>query len=341
LIDVYRGEFPAQRSFEKVALYKTFFPQLIAGPIVRYKDVKASIDSRSTDWIDFAEGSLRFVIGLSQKVILANILGEAANSIFALKSSELGFVCAWLGAVCYFFQIYYDFAGYSNMAIGLGRIFGFHFLENFQWPYSSLSITEFWRRWHISLSSWFRDYLFIPLGGSHCSKARNYLNLYIVFLLCGLWHGAAWNFVFWGLFHGTLLVFEKTQFGQLLLRAPSKIRLGYTWIMVIIGWVFFRCDNLTQAWNYLRTMLGLIKYDFRIKPVQYFVTPELLLAIALACFFSFPRPSLVPHFSKTSGNISLPFYKIAFQYGAFIGAFILSLMYLAGSSFNPFIYFRF
>ena len=338
LVDIYRGDVAAQPRLFKVALYKTFFPQLIAGPIVRYRDIKQSIDDRHTSAADFAEGSFRFVVGLAQKVLIANTVGQAADAIFRLPSTQLGALSAWVAALCYTFQIYYDFAGYSNMAIGLGRIFGFRLLENFAHPYAAQSITEFWRRWHISLSTWFRDYLFIPLGGSRGSWAQTYRNLFIVFFFCGLWHGASWSFIVWGLFHGSLLSLERAGLGRLLSRVPGTVRRGYTLGATIIGWVIFRCDTLAQSWAHVRTMFGFGMHSPFLTPVQQFITPELGVALALAAFFSFPHPRLAPEWDRAD---SPSVRQVVYPYLAFVACLALSLVYLAGASFNPFIYFRF
>jgi alginate O-acetyltransferase complex protein AlgI len=328
----------AQPSLFKVALYKTFFPQLIAGPIVRYRDIKQSIDKRHTSVDDFAEGAYRFAVGLAQKVLIANTVGQAADVVFRLQSGQLGVLVAWVAAMCYTFQIYYDFAGYSNMAIGMGRIFGFRLLENFAHPYAARSISEFWRRWHISLSTWFRDYLFIPLGGSRGSALQTYRNLFIVFFLCGLWHGASWTFIVWGLFHGSLLSLERAGLGQMLARVPGVVRRIYALGAVIVGWVIFRCDTLARSWEYLRTMFGFGERTPFHMPVQQIFTPELGVALLFAAFFAVPHPRLAPAWERAG---SPPLTQVAYTYLAFVACLGLSLVYLAGASFNPFIYFRF
>ncbi|MCA8923022.1 MAG: MBOAT family protein, partial [Planctomycetes bacterium] len=245
VIDVYRGVVPAQRSPWKLALYVSLFPQLIAGPIVRYADLAAELDARSVTTADVAAGARRFVVGLGKKVLIANALSVPADRIFALPAEQLGLEVAWLGIACYTLQIYFDFSGYSDMAIGLGRMFGFHFLENFDYPYVSRSIREFWRRWHISLSTWFRDYLYIPLGGNQGSATRTYVNLVLVFALCGLWHGASLTFVAWGLFHGVFLVGERLAAGKV--RAPRLLQHLYVLVAVMVGWVLFRAESFAHA----------------------------------------------------------------------------------------------
>ncbi|MEE8467510.1 MAG: MBOAT family O-acyltransferase [Planctomycetota bacterium] len=251
VIDVYRGEAEIQRNPVHFGVYIALFPQLIAGPIVRYRDVAQQIRERTVDLTGFAWGVRRFVVGLGKKMLIANVVGHAADRIFALTPAELTTSAAWLGLVCYTLQIYFDFSGYSDMAIGLGRMLGFRFLENFRFPYVSRSVTEFWRRWHISLSTWYRDYLYIPLGGSRRGPGRTYLNLLIVFALCGLWHGASWSFLVWGLFHGAFLVVERLGLGAALERRPAVLRHAYLLAVVMTGWVFFRAETLTQALEYL------------------------------------------------------------------------------------------
>ena len=255
VIDVYRGTVPPQKSLAKLALYISLFPQLIAGPIVRYSDVAAQIDERNVTLGGIYTGAVRFMIGLSKKVLLSNQMAAIADAAFI--QSDPPALLAWMGAVAYALQIYFDFSGYSDMAIGLGKLFGFDFLENFNYPYISSSVKEFWRRWHISLSSWFRDYLYIPLGGSHCSREKTYRNLLIVFSMTGLWHGASWNFVVWGLWHGAFLILERVLGNRF--RMPKWLGHIYTMLVVLIGWVFFRADTLGQAAVYLRSMARKLK----------------------------------------------------------------------------------
>src|SRR5215831_6851224 len=257
VIDVYRRVVPAQRSLFYIGLYISLFSQLIAGPIIRYHDVANQLEQRSVSRGDFAYGVERFVVGLGNKVLIANSLAGPADLVFSIPSDQLTLPVAWLGLACYTLQIYFDFSGYSDMAIGLGRMFGFHFLENFNYPYISQSLTEFWHRWHISLSNWFRDYLYIPLGGNRISPRRTYLNLVIVFFLCGLWHGAAWNFVFWGLFHGAFLVAERMGLSRVLTGWRTPWRHVYLLLVVMVSWVFFRASTLSHAWSFLAAMVGL------------------------------------------------------------------------------------
>ena len=275
VVDVYRRDATAQKSPVHAALYLLLFPQLIAGPIIRYRDLADQLARRTVSIDDFAYGVRRFVVGLAKKVLIANVVAETADRIFAMPAAQLSPAHAWLAIVCYTFQIYFDFSGYSDMAIGLGRMFGFRFPENFRWPYVARSVQEFWRRWHLSLSTWFRDYLYIPLGGNRVSRGRQYRNLVAVFFLCGLWHGASWNFVIWGLWHGAFLVFERVMFGggrrarrgEMIPPPPQAAsRSGplhwpiwphaYTMLVVMIGWVFFRADTLAAAVAFLRAMFG-------------------------------------------------------------------------------------
>ena len=245
VIDVYRGDAAVQRDPLKLALYIAFFPQLVAGPIVRYTTVAEEIDERHESVSEFSAGAVRFLFGLGKKMLLANAVARIADAAFAAVMPSVLF--AWLGAVAYTFQIYFDFSAYSDMAIGLGRMFGFHFLENFNYPYVARSVTEFWRRWHISLSTWFRDYVYIPLGGNRCSRARNVWNLFVVWFLTGMWHGASWNFIAWGLWFFVLLVGEKFLWGKALERLPSLVRHAYAMVLVVFSWVLFRAETLTAA----------------------------------------------------------------------------------------------
>ena len=348
VIDVSRRDATAQKSPVHAALYLLLFPQLIAGPIIRYRDIAGQLARRVVSIDDFAEGVKRFVIGLGKKVLIANIVGGPADKMFALPAAELSTAHAWLGLVCYTLQIYFDFSGYSDMAIGLGRMFGFHFPENFRWPYVATSVTAFWRRWHISLSTWFRDYLYIPLGGNRVGPARRYLNLVSVFFLCGLWHGASWNFVIWGLWHGTFLVIERLAAG---IRNPqSAIRTDrgvfawpiwphvYTLLIVMIGWGFFRAETLAGAVAFLASLAGL---NAAVVPTPYsvawYLTPELWLALAAGALGSAPwLPAVAARIDeRRSPGLAL------LNTAALMAVLVLSIMNLAASTYNPFIYFRF
>ena len=256
IIDVYRKETAPQESIINLGLYIALFPQLIAGPIIRYHDIARQLLVRTINIDKFASGVERFVYGLGKKVLIANPMGAIADSIFALAPYQLSTSAAWIGILCYTMQIYYDFSGYSDMAIGLGKMFGFSFLENFNYPYIAKSVREFWRRWHISLSNWLRDYLYIPLGGNRLGTLRTHCNLMIVFLLCGLWHGASWNFVLWGIVHGLFLILERGTFGHWMTKRPTVIQHIYLLIIVINTWVLFRTASFHEALHYFKTLYG-------------------------------------------------------------------------------------
>jgi alginate O-acetyltransferase complex protein AlgI len=269
VIDVYRGEVEVQRDPLKVGLYITLFPQLIAGPIVRYRDIAAQILSRSIQFADFTYGVRRFIIGLGKKVLIANTLAGPADKIFSCAPENMTPAVAWFGVACYAMQIYFDFSGYSDMAIGLGRMLGFRFLENFNYPYIARSMTEFWRRWHISLTTWFRDYLYVPLGGNRRGPLKTYANLLTVFLLCGLWHGANWNFALWGLFHGFFLIIERAKWNW---HTPISLRpLAHVYVALVcmISWTFFRADTLANAFSLLSLMFGIVHTALPIQTVGW------------------------------------------------------------------------
>ena len=257
LIDIYMGRISPSHSLLRFAVFKSFFPQLIAGPIVRYQWVAADLERDHFNEMILAYGVGRFVIGLAKKVIIADNIGPLVNQIFALQPYHLSFASAWVGAIGFTLQIYFDFSGYSDMAIGMGRMFGIRLPENFRHPYISMSIQEFWRRWHITLSTWFRDYLYFPLGGSREGQVRTYFNLCLVFFLCGLWHGATWSFVVWGLYHGAFLIAERTFFGRVLRALPRPLRHAYALAVVVFGWVIFRSPNLPYAIAMMKAMIGI------------------------------------------------------------------------------------
>jgi len=336
-MDVYFGNVPATRSLVRFSLYVSFFPQLIAGPIVRYKDIYNQINQRSITIDNVYQGMIRFVMGFSKKVLLANIMGFAADSVFRLPISELQTGIAWVGIVAYSLQIYLDFSAYSDMAIGLAEIFGFKLLENFNLPYVAISVQDFWRRWHISLSSWFRDYLYIPLGGSRKGKMRTYLNLVIVFFICGFWHGAAWNFVIWGLWHGAFLVIERAFLGDLLKKVPYVIRRVYTLLVVLIGWVLFRAEQLPYGISYLKTMFGMRKENVdQFRNIREFLQNDVIIVALIGIFVSaggFRKIRAVCN-DKSRG------YLHAYAIVALI-LFGLSITSIYSGGYNPFIYFRF
>lgn len=333
VIDVARGDAPVQKNPLHVALYVSLFPQLIAGPIVRYQTVAAEIVRRHESLDEAAEGVRRFMIGLGKKMLLANTMGQIADRAFGLSAGELTWDIAWLGALAYTFQIYFDFSGYSDMAIGLGRVLGFHFLENFNYPYISRSITEFWRRWHISLSTWFRDYVYIPLGGNRCSKGRWMFNLLAVWVLTGIWHGAAWNFMLWGLYFGVLLLLEKLVLGRLLEHLPQVVRWVYAFVLVVLGWVLFRAESLGQVVWYVQAMFTPVQ---GLNRLTLYCLHEYSVELLAACIGCIPFATWLRQKEQQKGGI--------LTLGANVWAlavFGLSVVWLISSSFNPFIYFRF
>jgi alginate O-acetyltransferase complex protein AlgI len=336
VIDVHRRHTPAARNPVHVAFYLSFLPHLVAGPILRFNDIAAPLPRPTVTLERLDLGVSRFINGLGKKMLLANPLGQVADQIFALPAAELGTPAAWLGIVCYALQIYFDFSGYSDMAIGMGHMFGFTLPENFRHPYTSESVRDFWRRWHISLSSWFRDYLFVPLGGSRSGRMTSYRNLLTVFLLCGLWHGASWTFIVWGLFHGVFLVLEKTRFGAAVAAAPAVVRRVYTLLVVLVGWVFFRAGTFAEAMSYLRAMSG--QSGPSAVPPMYYLSIEVQIALAVAVLLAIrPLQARLDRFSAAGALRGLRLPAIALQ----AAVLALSLLYVAAGTYNPFIYFRF
>ena len=351
IIDVYRNETDSQKNPFHLGLYIASFPQLIAGPIVRYNQVADQIIHRKHSFTLFASGVERFVIGLSKKVIIANPMAAMADRIFAVDYTQLSPELAWLGVVCYTLQIYFDFSGYSDMAIGLGRMFGFNFPENFNYPYISRSIQEFWRRWHISLSGWFRDYLYFPLGGNRGSSAKTYRNLLIVFILCGLWHGASWNFLFWGLFHGVFLVLERKILSKWL-KSCSRIIGHFYFIFVLLNsWVFFRIEDISKVMDYLKAMYFMaenpsspVNLGIQIQIDSFFV-----FILVIGILFSTPilktaKDALNSLFTTFTIDTSSPSMYCTAQIIKILAIFsmlYISLSFLTVNSYNPFIYFRF
>ena len=336
VVDVYRGDVAVQKYIDKLALYICLFPQLIAGPIVKYHDVKDQIDNRKESFDKVVYGVKRFIIGLAKKMLIANTMGMVADKIFALPVNEFGTSVAWVGAIAYTFQIFYDFSGYSDMAIGLGSVFGFKFLENFNYPYISKSITEFWRRWHISLSTWFKEYLYIPLGGNRVSKLKMYMNLFIVFLATGIWHGAEWTFVAWGLWNGFFIILEKLT-GWHKKEGGSAITITqhlYTILVFVFGWVLFRADNISYAWQYFKNMFGLIEKHNITYTLGYYVNAMEILAFVVAVVCA------VPVFKNILVPVANKFKHVALNLWMTI-LFALSVCAIAASTYNPFIYFRF
>ena len=344
VIDVYRGEVGVQKNYFKVLLYISFFPQLIAGPIVKYRDIADQIDNRSQSLEQIAQGLRRFVCGLAKKVLIANTMGQVADIIFAQSTSELGFLSAWLGAAAYLFQIYYDFCGYSDMAIGLGKMFGFTFKENFRYPYGARSVQDFWRRWHISLSTWFKEYLYIPLGGNRKGKARTALNRIIVFFFTGLWHGANWTFVLWGLWHGLFLLLEE--YLPFLKKLPKVLGHIYTMLVVLLGFVVFRADTIGYGFGYIGRMFSFGSpgsYDMSLALRQ--LTPWFTFIFVIAVIGCAPIRPLSDKirqklYADGSASTAWRIVSVALYCLAFAGLFFCILR-LSPSGYNPFIYFRF
>ncbi len=350
VVDVKRGDAVAQKGPVAAALYLLLFPQLIAGPIIRYRDIAAQLTARAVSMADLAYGARRFIIGLAKKMLVANIVAGPADHIFALPVAELTAPLAWLGVTCYTLQIYFDFSGYSDMAIGLGRLFGFRFPENFRYPYAAASVQDFWRRWHISLSSWFRDYVYVPLGGNRGSSQRTHVNLVAVFFLCGLWHGASWTFVVWGLFHGAFLVLERLGARDPRTGPSLARRAGghvYALLVVMVGWVLFRADTLAGAVGMLRAMAG---YGEGL-PTTYgwwwHVTPELAIAFGCGVVGATPVVSTLAcrwrQGGGAVGNVGgtlpwAPSVAATVALAVLLGA---SIMLSAARTYSPFIYFRF
>lgn len=332
-IDVYKQNVKAQKNFISFATYVTLFPQLIAGPIVKYRDVSESLENRKENITDFSEGIKRFIIGLFKKVMIANNAGFIWESIHSLPYSEISLSLAWIGAICYSLQIYYDFSAYSDMAIGLGKMFGFHFLENFNYPYIAKSITDFWRRWHISLSSWFKEYVYIPLGGSRKTIARTVINLLIVWFLTGLWHGASWNFVVWGLYFGVLLIIEKFVLKKVLDKMPSFIGHLYTLFFVIISWVIFACPTLEDGLNYISIMFNFNNEIISTESIYLISTHFVLFIIAII--------GCTPIFKKIKEKLKNNKIFMIIEIIICLILFFISLSFLVGSTYNPFLYFRF
>ncbi|WP_067730227.1 MBOAT family O-acyltransferase [Oceanobacillus damuensis] len=345
IIDIYRKDAMVQRNLFNLALYISLFPQLVAGPIVRYNTIAEQLKSRIHNIPLFADGVRQFIIGLAKKVIIANPLGEIADNIFAASPNEISVTTAWIGILAYTLQIYFDFSGYSDMAIGLGKIFGFKFPANFNYPYISKSISDFWRRWHISLSSWFRDYVYIPLGGNRKGVLKTYRNLLIVWTLTGFWHGASWTFMAWGLYYGIIISLERAGLKKILSRLWSPLQHLYVLIIVMVGWVFFRADNFTYSYEYLQSMfflneVGLIDYTAKL----YLHDKAYLLLLGIT--FSLPvYPWFINKLSQYEANRRLRPLAVTIRYGIgpFLYMFLFTLvtMFLVNSTYNPFIYFQF
>ncbi len=357
IIDVYRTEGAVDASGScrtlytgnpvKFALYISMFPQLLQGPIIRYPDVKDAIDAPVISADDFTNGIERFITGLARKVIIADTLGLVCDSIFEIQTQYLSPQVAWLGAILYTLQIYFDFAGYTDMAIGLGKFFGVRFRENFNYPYISRSVTEFWRRWHITLSNWFRDYLYIPLGGNRSGNV--YVNLLIVFLATGIWHGAAWTFLVWGLWHGVFMLIERFLRGRRLpFRIPhvlaSVLKWGYTMLVVTLGWVLFRIEDLRVALSYIRVMFGLESHDYNAFSPGFFLDARLRFFLIIAILCCVPWVEVLPRhigdrIGQFCGGSAAPARII--RYICLMALFVICFIFIVNSTYSPFIYFRF
>ncbi len=338
IVDVYRGEARAQKKFTWFASYICMFPQLIAGPIIRYVDIEEQLRQRSFGIVKFGRGAMFFIRGLAKKVVIANSIGTVYEQVMQLPVGTVSVLTSWVGCLAYAFQIYFDFSGYSDMAVGLGKMFGFEFRRNFHYPYVSKSITEFWRRWHISLSTWFREYVYIPLGGNRCGGQRNMVNLILVWALTGLWHGAEWNFLFWGLYYGVLLILEKHVWGGLMDRLPGVIQHIYTFVLVMVGWVFFFSPDLGSALDYIGMMFGMGASALADRQAVFLLTTHWLLF--LLCILG----------SSSIGWTILRAFMESYKKGRtqrimscviYMGIFLVSVAFLVTETFNPFLYFRF
>ena len=347
-IDVYRGETTATRSLIDFACFVTMFSQLIAGPIIRYRDIAPQLTDRKVTLDDFAYGVRRFVIGLGKKVLVADLLAVTADEIFTLHAPDLTFGVAWLGGICFTLQVYYDFSGYSDMAIGLGRMMGFSFPENFNYPLISRSIREFWQRWHISLSTWFRDYLYFPLGGNRGSQVRTIFNLFMVFFLCGLWHGALWTYVAWGMVNGVVMILERQGMERWLRRMWRPLQHIYFCGFFVLSLVLFRSQSFAHTGEFLAAMFGFGSASGAVMNFQYYFNPELMIVLVAAVIGSTPWLSAlsrrIERFTQESKGLVAagvtPVVSLA-RMAAITAIFILAVMYVANVTYNPFIYFRF
>lgn len=337
ILDVYKGKVEAQHNVISFGAYVSMFPQLIAGPIVRYSDVDKQLKKRTISVNKFGEGAIWFIHGLAKKVLIANNIGAAFDAIQAMGTSNTSVLSAWIGIFAYTMQIYYDFGGYSDMAIGLGKMLGFDFCKNFDYPYTAVSCTDFWRRWHISLGSWFREYVYIPLGGNRVSVKKHLRNLLIVWCLTGLWHGAAWNFVAWGLYYGIILCVEKYILSKYLERMPAALQHVYTMFLVMIGWVLFASPGLGSAIAYIGTLFGIGGAGFIDATGIYYLKSVFLLGIAAVLVAG---PGLYKSFSKLVFDRSKKYGK-HFVAVTYAGMLLLCIAYLVNATYNPFLYFRF
>ena len=337
LWDIYRREDKIELKLSECALYVAFFPQLIAGPIVRYKDIINQIQNRTESWSLFTQGAERFILGLAKKVIIANTMASLADEIFSFNPEEVSASVVWIGTIAYTLQIYFDFSGYSDMAIGLAKMFGFHLLENFNLPYTARSIQDFWRRWHISLSTWFRDYVYIPIGGNRLGIRRTYINLCLVFILTGFWHGATWSFVFWGIFHGFFLIIERIGLSKILVKF-SLVGWIYTLLVVMIGWIFFRIENFSTAVDFIQQLFASSQNEQL--SLNYFLNKENLLILTIAFVAATPiwltwSELRFEKFKVFIGKTTL------LRQTVLLGLLLYAVMLINADSYNPFIYFKF
>lgn len=340
IIDVYRRDVKVQRNFIDLSLYISLFPQLMAGPIIRYNSIAEQLRKRIVDLDKFTEGIQRFIVGLAKKVLLANSFGEVADTVFASTPSEISVATAWIGIIAYSLQIYFDFSGYSDMAIGLAKMFGFDFPENFNFPYIARSVSEFWRRWHISLSSWFRDYIYIPLGGSRKGLPITIINLLIVWTITGFWHGASWTFMAWGFYFGILIVIERLGLLKVLEKLPRLLQHIYLLFLVMIGWVFFRADDFGYSAEYLKTMFGLNGtplYDYQ----AMIFSNDYWIVFVIGILSSIPIIAwLKEHFVRLNRDVVVTINSFVSPL-IYMGLMVLCVVLLVNSTYNPFIYFRF
>lgn len=336
IVDVYLGKVNVQRSLISFGAYVTMFPQLVAGPIVQYETIEEQLNDREESFEKFGQGVERFIQGLGKKVLLANNIGIIWTTISAMDLGSMSVLTAWIGIIAYTFQIYFDFSGYSDMAIGLGKMFGFDFIENFNFPYISTSVTEFWRRWHISLGSWFREYIYIPLGGNRVSLGKQIRNIFAVWFLTGLWHGASWNFIVWGLYYGVILLLEKMVFEKVLKRIPTFIKHIYTMLLVIIGWVFFASPNLSYAMEYLKAMFGFGNHALIDSAGIYYLYTNAIMFVILAICSTHIIKNILDRMVVKSKSGCINASLIAYMVILF-----LATAYLVNETYNPFLYFRF
>lgn len=342
LIDLFRRKVEVQKNFIDFGTYVALFPQLIAGPIVRFSDIALQLRNRKESWELFAMGASRFVIGLCKKVLLANNAGIIFDQVTQMQAGELSVLSAWIGILAFTFQIYFDFSGYSDMAIGLGRMFGFSFPENFDYPYMAKSITEFWRRWHMTLGTWFREYLYIPLGGNQKGLKRQIFNLFVVWALTGIWHGASWNFVFWGLYFGVILVFEKLFWLKQLKKIPRFFQHGITFFLVMMSWVIFSLDSLEQITWYFQSLFALNGNAVVDQQGQYWLASNYLLFLMMSIGVTSVPQKIFIRVKQQVGKDKLgQLLFCSLQNVAMVFLFLLVMAYLVSSSYNPFLYFRF